>query len=172
MTLKLRTVLGIAACLAITGCSQSADVHFVTGSQVAQVSITPSPAAPGTLILSDTDYSYTPLGGSPTGYQNYTDAPIRIAVGTSIAVDLYVTPTRPVSSNPRVVKQLGEHSKRRIRQRRGAVQGAASRHRRHQRGGVLPQDQHPALLWTVQRHPQRFLAPTNPCMVRLLPTQK
>ena len=111
MTLNLRTVLGIAACLVITGCSQSADVHFVTGSQVAQVSITPSSAAPGTLILSDTDYSYTPLGGSPTGYQNYTDAPIRIAVGTSIAVDLYVTPTRPVSSNPRVVKQVGGHSK-------------------------------------------------------------
>ncbi len=111
MTLKLRTVLGIAACLAITGCSQSADVHFVTGSQVAQVSITPSPAAPGTLILSDTDYSYTPLGGSPTGYQNYTDAPIRIAVGTSIAVDLYVHPGRPVSSDPRVLKQVGKHSK-------------------------------------------------------------
>ena len=111
MTLKVRTVLVIAGCLVATGCSHGADVHFVTGSQVAQVSLTPSPAAPGTLILSDTDYSYTPLGGSPTGYQNYTDAPIRIGVGTSIAVDLYVHPGRPVSSDPRVLKQVGKHSK-------------------------------------------------------------
>ena len=110
MTLKLWTVFGIAACL-ITGCSHGTDVHFVTGSQAAQVSITPIPAAPGTLILSDTDYSYTPLGSSPTGYQNYTDAPIRIGVGTSIALDLYVTRKRPVSSDPRVLKQVGEHSK-------------------------------------------------------------
>ena len=111
MTLTVRTVLATAACLVVTGCSQGADVHFVSGSQVAQVSITPVPAAPGTLILSDTDYSYTPLGGSPTGYQNYTDAPIRIGVGTSVAVDLYSNPKRPVSSDPHVLKQVGEHSK-------------------------------------------------------------
>jgi hypothetical protein len=111
MTLKVRTVLVIAACLIVTGCSHGTDVHFVTGSQAALVSITPIPAAAGTLILSDTDYSYTPLGGSPTGYQNYNDAPIRISVGTSIAVDLYVTRKRPVSSDPRVLKQVGDHSK-------------------------------------------------------------
>jgi hypothetical protein len=111
MTLTVRTVLATAACLVVTGCSRGTDVHFVTGSQAAQVSITPSPAAPGTLILSDTDYSYTPLGGSPTGYQNYNDAPIRIGVGTSVAVDLYVDRKRPVSSDSRVLKQVGEHSK-------------------------------------------------------------
>jgi len=111
MTLKFRIVLVTGACLVVTGCSHGTDVRFVTGSQAAQVSITPVPAAPGTLILSDTDYSYTPLGGSPTGYQNYTDAPIDVGVGTSIAVDLYVTRKRPVSSDPRVVKQVGEHSK-------------------------------------------------------------
>ena len=111
MTPRVQTVLATAACLAITGCSHGTDLHFVTGSQAAQVSMTPIPAAPGTLILSDTDYSYTPLGGSPTGYQNYTDAPIRIGVGTSIAVDLYVNRKRPVSSDPRLLKQVGEHSK-------------------------------------------------------------
>jgi hypothetical protein len=111
MSLKLRTVLVTAGCLVVTGCSHGTDVHFVTGSQAAQVTVTPIPAAPGTLILSDTDYSYTPLGTSPTGYQNYNDAPIRIGVGTSIAVDLYVTRKRPVSSDPRVLKQVGDHSK-------------------------------------------------------------
>jgi len=111
MTLKLRTVLVIAACLVVTGCSHGTDVHFVAGSQAAQVSITPIPAAAGTLILSDTDYSYTPLGGSPTGYQNYTDAPIHIGVGTSIALDLYITRQRAVSSDPHVLKQAGKHSK-------------------------------------------------------------
>ena len=111
MTLKVRTVLATAACLVVTGCSHGSDLRFVTGSQAAQVSITPIPAAPGTLILSDTDYSYTPLGGSPTGYQNYNDTPIHVGIGTSIAVDLYVTRKRPVSSDPRVLKQVGEHSK-------------------------------------------------------------
>ena len=110
MTLIVRTVLVTAACLLVTGCSHGTDLHFVTGSQAALVSLTPIPAAPGTLILSDTDYSYTPLGGSPTGYQNYTDAPIRIGVGTSIAVDLYVNRQRPVSSDPRLLKQVGKRS--------------------------------------------------------------
>ena len=112
MTLRLRGALAITACLVLTGCSHGSGVHFAAGSQPPQRSTTLTPASPGTLILMEYDYSYTPLGSAPSGFQKYNgDAPVPIAVGTSVIVVLNSGSWHnPTSSDTRVLAQQGARS--------------------------------------------------------------
>jgi hypothetical protein len=112
MTLRLRTALIITACLVLTGCSHDSGVHFVSGSQTPQKSPTLAPAVPGTLILMEYEYSYTPLGSAPSGFQDYNgDAPLPVAVGTSIIVVLNNGSWHdPTSSDTRLLAQQGGRS--------------------------------------------------------------
>ena len=110
MNARLRMVLTVGVCLTAAACSNPMDnVQAPSGSQLHGV-VSNVPAEPGTLVVHDRDYSYTPAGAKPTGYQQYNGyAPIDIKVGTT--VEMFATNKKSVSSDVRVLKPLGKHSK-------------------------------------------------------------
>ena len=110
MTLTTRAAATVLVCLVAAGCGNGGKIetpHNVeTASPVSgsPVTVTPAqPAAPGTLVVLDCDYSYTPIGATPTPFQEYTPGQIvHIAVGTSILVELSEF-RDPRSSDPTVI---------------------------------------------------------------------
>ena len=65
-----------------------------------------TPALPGTLVIEQGDYSYTPLGVTGTGFQSYPEGPIQIAVGTTIVVILGGPWVDPISADRHLIKQI------------------------------------------------------------------
>ena len=98
------------AALLLNACSRSGSVQitepYYSASDGSGASATPLSAAQGTLILEYGNYSYTPTGGSPTGFQSYGDGPIHVAAGTSVVVYLGQGWVDPVSSNRRVIQPV------------------------------------------------------------------
>jgi len=89
------------ASLMLQGCS-----HHPSAQQI----IVPTAGAePGTLVLSENNWSYTAPGGSPSGYINYTaprTATTTIRVGDTILVE--ANSPEVTSSDPTLVSQTGE----------------------------------------------------------------
>lgn len=109
MNARLRMVLTVGVCLTAAACSNPMDnVHAPSGSQLDGV-VSNIPAEPGTLVVREDDYSYTPVGAKPTGYRRYTGAPIDIHVGTT--VEMFANYKKSTSSDVRVLKPVGKHSK-------------------------------------------------------------
>jgi hypothetical protein len=112
MRSRIAVTLAGLGCLALSACSGSTSLRYASGSGSAasQVSVTPTPAGPGTIILGDQDYSYTPLGRSPNGFQPYPSGPIQVAVGTTVVVDLSNSWVDPVSSDPQLIQPVRKAS--------------------------------------------------------------
>ena len=106
---RIRPALLLAVFGMAVGCSGPGDgVRTPSRSQPQDVVGSPSPAGPGTVILEEHDYSYTPPGASPSSFQNYNgDAPIGIAVGTT--VEMFATHKKPASSAPQILTPTGKH---------------------------------------------------------------
>jgi hypothetical protein len=102
--------LMILAALLLNACSRSGSVQipepYYSASDGSGASATPLSAAKGTLILEYGDYSYTPVGGTPTGFQSYGDGPIHVAVGTSVVVYLGQGWVDPISSDRQVIQPV------------------------------------------------------------------
>jgi len=111
MQARIRPALFLAVFGMAVGCAGPGDgVRAPSGSQPQDVVTSQSPASPGTVILEEHDYSYTPAGARPSSFQNYDgDAPIDIAVGTT--VEMFATNKTPVSSNLQTLKPTGKHLK-------------------------------------------------------------
>jgi len=65
-----------------------------------------TPALPGTLIIEQGDYSYTPLGATGTGFQSYPEGSLQIAVGTTVVVILGGPWVDPISADQHLIKQI------------------------------------------------------------------
>ena len=110
MTLTTRAAVTVLGCLLAAGCGNGGKIEtsppgdYQTESPVSDSPTKPAqPASPGTVVVLDDDYSYTPIGATPTPFQPYSNGQIvHIAIGTSILVELTAY-NDPRSSDPTVI---------------------------------------------------------------------
>ncbi len=94
------------ASLILQGCSHSPSAQQIV---VPTIVVPTAGAEPGTLVLSEDNWSYTAPGASPNGYINYTaprTAKTTIHVGDTIVVE--ANSPKVTSSDPAVISQTGE----------------------------------------------------------------
>ncbi len=94
-------VAAALASLMLQGCSHHPKAQ--------QIVVPTAGAAPGTLVLSEDNWSYTAPGRSPSGYINYAaprTATTSLRVGDTILVE--ANSPRVTSSDPTVISQSGE----------------------------------------------------------------
>ena len=110
MTLTTRAAATVLVCLVAAGCGNGGKIEtsplgdYQTESPVGDSPVSPpQPATAGTVVVLDYEYSYTPIGATPTPFRGYTPGQIvHIAVGTSILVELSEF-RDPRSSDPTVI---------------------------------------------------------------------